>query len=81
MTTFFLHWYNIQPTQAKHDQLIENLPDQRLVKIQDVLENLTCLISKKKKIKSVHWVIPVAVIQRTDGISEKHILFFSNDMM
>ena len=44
MTTFFLHWYNIQSTQAKHDQLIENLPDQRIVKIQDVLENLTCLI-------------------------------------
>ena len=51
MTTFFLHWYNIQSTQAKHDQLIENLPDQRIVKIQDVLENLTCLISKKKKKK------------------------------
>ena len=53
MTTFFLHWYNIQSTQAKHDQLIENLPDQRIVKIQDVLENLTCLISKKKKICSL----------------------------
>lgn len=80
MTTFFLHWYNIQSTQAKHDQLIENLPDQRIVKIQDVLENLTCLIKKKKK--SVHWVLfPVALIQRTDGISEKHILFFSNDMI
>ena len=47
MTTFFLHWYNIQSTQAKYDQLTENLPDQRIVKIQDVLENLTCLISKK----------------------------------
>ena len=47
MVTFFLQSYNIQTTQAKVDQLIENLQDQEIVKVQDVSENLTRFLSKK----------------------------------
>ena len=83
LRNFPRHRYSVAHTAKTYDQLIENLTENMILKIQDFSENYTCLAAHE--IQSLHWtqatVYPVVVLRRVnDVIPEDHITFISRDL-
>ena len=79
MQDFPQHRFNIDHTRSVWEQMVENLEEGMMVKVQDFSENYTWLMPHEAQ--SIHWmqeqdtVYPVIVMQRVgNAIREDHLI-------